>query len=152
MLLKAIHCHHWVRAGKEQYNWFNNSFNCIFMLVQLWLNAATHERRPPLTSSTKSETSEVLMWWMTSNREKTLCSWNHFLTFPTLKCVIFIVDGENVNFSWYFLGTADLAFVIFFAYFLKRFLNVRFDDKASWAETQRPTQQMSLASEIKATD
>ena len=46
-------------------------------------------------------------------------------------------------------------FVIFFAFvyiFLNRFLNVHFDDKASRGKTQRPPPQMSLTSEIKATD
>ena len=61
------------------------------------------------------------------------------------------------KFSWYFLGTerrtwCSLFFCICILFFLKRFLNVHFDDKASWGKTQRPPTQMSLTSEIKATD
>lgn len=58
----------------------------------------------------------VLMWWMTSNREKNCVFMKSFFDLSSIKMRFLSWMEKMYKFSWYFLGTEqdeDLVFVIF---------------------------------------
>ena len=111
MLLKATHFH-WVGAGKEQYNCLITALIGFLYVVQLDCDCTSLKRRPPLTSSTKSEPSKLLMWWMTSNRWKNYVFMKSFFDLSSIK-MYFLHGQRRCKLELIFPGTWCSIFLQF---------------------------------------